>query len=76
MGKADRFGPAFFMNTVTTPKFVHHQNLDGTIDSVCQECLLTVAKRYFEVDLERAEQDHLDDSWCGAGNTRNHPERS
>lgn len=41
--------------------FVHRSNADGTIDSFCRECLITVASSQWEVELDRAEKKHLCD---------------
>jgi hypothetical protein len=38
--------------------FAHRNNPDGTIDSICRECLLTIASSQWEADLERAESSH------------------
>ena len=44
-------------------KFVHRCNHDGTIDSICRECFVTVATSKREVDLERSERMHACDPW-------------
>lgn len=41
--------------------FAHRANEDGTIDSICRECLATVATSQWEADLEKAEQAHVCD---------------
>ena len=43
--------------------FVHRDNSDGTIDSICRECLLTVASAIWETELEHAEHDHSCDPY-------------
>ena len=45
------------------PKFVHRRNQDGTLDSICRECFITVATSRREVDLERSERTHACDPW-------------
>lgn len=39
-------------------KYAHRYNRDGTTDSICKECFMTVAKAIWEADLERAERVH------------------
>jgi hypothetical protein len=43
--------------TADTP-FVHRANTDGTIDSFCRKCFMTIASSQWEADLERAESVH------------------
>jgi hypothetical protein len=38
--------------------FVHRDNADGTIDSFCRKCFMTIASSQWEANLERAEQNH------------------
>lgn len=45
----------------TRPKFVHRSNRDGTIDSICRECFVTVATCRRESDLEQPERNHTCD---------------
>jgi hypothetical protein len=40
------------------PVFVHRINADGSIDSFCRKCLITVASSQWEAELERAENKH------------------
>jgi hypothetical protein len=40
------------------PLFVHRINADGTIDSFCRKCFITVASSHWEAELERAEHKH------------------
>ena len=40
------------------PPFVHRINKDGSIDSFCRKCLITVASSQWEAELERAESKH------------------
>lgn len=47
----------------TRPKFVHRCNRDGTIDSICRECFVTVATCKRETDLEQPEHNHICDPW-------------
>jgi hypothetical protein len=42
----------------TTQPFVHRSNADGTTDSFCRKCLITVASSPWEAELERAERKH------------------
>ncbi|HTV83621.1 MAG TPA: hypothetical protein VME18_13310 [Acidobacteriaceae bacterium] len=41
------------------PTFVHRTNSDGTTDSVCMECLMTVCSSLSGFDLIRAEKYHV-----------------
>lgn len=47
----------------TRPKFVHRSNRDGTVDSICRGCFMTVATSRRETDLEQAERKHCCDPW-------------
>ena len=47
----------------TNCKFVHRVNRDGTYDSICRECFVTVATELREADLEPLENQHLCDPW-------------
>jgi hypothetical protein len=38
--------------------FVHRTNTDGTIDSFCRKCFMTIASSQWEAELERAESVH------------------
>ena len=38
--------------------FVHIENRDGTIDSICLQCHTTVYKSFWEADLDQAETLH------------------
>jgi hypothetical protein len=40
------------------PNFVRRFNPDGTTDSICRKCFLTVATATWEADLDSAEQCH------------------
>jgi hypothetical protein len=45
-----------------TPKestFARRVNEDGTIDSICRDCYVTVARSHCEADLEKAEPARL-----------------
>jgi hypothetical protein len=42
-------------------KFAHRSNRDGTTDSICKDCFMTVAKAIWEAELERAERLHCCD---------------
>src|ERR1700730_1329401 len=41
------------------PLFPHRQNTDGSFDSICLKCLLTVANARNEADLARCEKYHV-----------------
>lgn len=41
----------------TLSPFAHRENDDGTIDSICIECITVIASGEWE-DLERAESEH------------------
>ena len=43
--------------------FVHLILANGTTDSICTRCFVTVATAMRETDLNRAEQNHACDSW-------------
>jgi len=43
----------------STLQFVRRLNEDGTIDSVCSDCYITVATAHRELELWRAECDHV-----------------
>jgi hypothetical protein len=40
------------------PTFPHRHNKDGTVDSICSECLLTVATVRVERELTQHEEAH------------------
>ena len=42
-------------------KFSHRHNSDGTVDSICRECFVTVAKAQNESELYRDENSHTCD---------------
>lgn len=39
-------------------QFVHRPNHDGTFDSICVRCFVTVATKFNEGDLEPSELNH------------------
>jgi hypothetical protein len=43
------------------PSFVRRKNDNGTIDSVCRNCFITVATATRELDLDKSEGDHICD---------------
>lgn len=43
--------------------FVHRLNDDGTIDSICRHCFITIATTVSESVLEREERKHICDCW-------------
>ena len=40
-------------------KYPHRTNPNGTIDSVCPDCLITIATSTWEAELEYAEASHI-----------------
>ena len=45
------------------PGFVHRKNCDGTFDSFCRGCFVTVAKTRLETELEGEERGHMCNPW-------------
>jgi len=43
----------------TASQYAHRPNYDGTVDSICKLCFLTVARAYREVDLIQLEIRHI-----------------
>ena len=43
------------------PAFVHRDNRDGTTESICRQCSVTVCTAVWEADLDRAEKNHACD---------------
>lgn len=43
------------------PEFVRRPNTDRTVDSICTNCLVTVASSASELVLDRAEKAHVCD---------------
>jgi hypothetical protein len=41
--------------------FVRHVHRDGTTDSICKYCFVTVCTSTWETELEHAERDHVCD---------------
>lgn len=41
------------------PTFPHRRNADGTYDSICTKCFVTVASTNNEADLLKAEEAHI-----------------
>lgn len=39
-------------------QFVHRSNRNGTTDTICRQCLTTVATATWEAELDRAERVH------------------
>lgn len=46
------------MTQTHTLQFAHRVNEDGTIDSICRDCFITVATALFDSDLEPGERTH------------------
>jgi hypothetical protein len=40
-------------------KFVYLLNEDGTVDSICRRCFVTIATAHRKSDLEREESNHV-----------------
>ena len=57
--KNNRASPQMFYQA--KPTFRHRQNRDGVIDSICYECLVTVATARIEYGLLQNEQAHVCD---------------
>lgn len=39
-------------------RYARRYNRDGSTDSICRECFMTIATATWEADLERAEEKH------------------
>jgi hypothetical protein len=42
-----------------SPRFLHRTNPDGTTDSICKKCFVTIANSVWEADLELREKTHV-----------------
>jgi len=49
------------MTYQTRPTFPHRRNRDGIVDSICSECLTTIASSMDEHELARHEVAHVCD---------------
>lgn len=49
------------MDLPATPSFAHRHNRNGTIDSICKNCFVTVATSNWEFALEPKELAHICD---------------
>jgi hypothetical protein len=47
------------MTQAYTLQFIHRLNKDGTIDSICRDCFVTVATARSQPDLKREELQHV-----------------
>jgi len=47
-------------------EFAHRRNSNGTIDSICRRCFVTVANAIEPSDLEQSEHQHICDPWVVA----------
>jgi len=47
------------MLTPNTPQFPHRHNADGSYDSICPTCLMTVASVRTEAELASCEHAHV-----------------
>jgi hypothetical protein len=45
------------------PKFAYRKNDNGTLDSICLGCFVTVATARSDAELESKERDHLCNPW-------------
>jgi len=56
---------------LSKPQFPHRHNNDGTFDSICDTCFVTVARVKLETDLIPFETRHVCDPvnlyWAGQG---------
>jgi hypothetical protein len=54
------------MSAVDSPtiKFVHRKNLDGTFDSICPQCFVTIATCRNETEMLLVERMHVCDVWA------------
>jgi hypothetical protein len=43
------------------PRFAHRDNHDGSVDSICMDCVVTVATVAPGANLEKVERDHVCD---------------
>jgi hypothetical protein len=50
------------MTSSNTRTFVHRRNSNRTVDSICTQCVATVARREKEEDLAGAEAAHVCDA--------------
>jgi len=46
------------MSRSTRATFPHRRNRDGSIDSICPKCFITIAKSRIEAELRWAESEH------------------
>lgn len=46
------------MSQAALATFPHRRNRDGTFDSICPRCFVTVSSKYTEVELQEAESSH------------------
>jgi hypothetical protein len=51
------------MTTSMRTKFAHRENRDGTFDSICRECFVTITTSQSEEDLCGFERGHFCDPW-------------
>jgi hypothetical protein len=52
--------PAHLLDSVRK-RFAHRSNSDGTFDSICRSCYITIATDFQESDLQHPEEEHLCD---------------
>ncbi len=50
------------MNSSISDKFCNRKNEDGTFDSVCRACFMTIATTNLECDLKASELRHVCDA--------------
>jgi hypothetical protein len=46
------------MTQTYTIKFIHRINEDGSIDSICRDCFITIATAFSRAELALQEQNH------------------
>jgi hypothetical protein len=49
------------MFSITPITYARRHNPDGTTDSICKNCLVTIVTAWREIDLNRAEHSHTCD---------------
>jgi hypothetical protein len=52
-------GKTVATDTQIPDHYAHRRNYDGTLDSICKLCYLTVARAYRELDLTHLELRHV-----------------
>lgn len=73
MTLAAQVSPILEFEFKTQPSFVHRNNGDGTLDSICTCCFTTVGTERCESNLETSEKQHVCDD-CTVDTIRRHRE--